>query len=129
VRRSHTDGDPGGSPQEEQKAISELEKAEILTKDSAEPVRDLMIRAYLKTDGIPSRIVNTSQGDAPVPDLTTSGRGRRVLDGLDKFIQRRVDAANTEQSERERSPGREGGHPPETASSAGPASPQSPPPV
>lgn len=81
-------------PKRCKRAIDDLTRAEILDDSTHHAVRELMVRAYVETKGVPARIVNAGEGSAPLPDLTATDSGRALLDRLDQFVRDRVKTRN-----------------------------------
>jgi hypothetical protein len=50
-------------------------------------MRALYVRAYLRSGGVPARIVSAGEGSAPVPDLTSTFESRAMLEHLDELVE------------------------------------------
>jgi hypothetical protein len=77
-----------------EKAIRALLTAEIIDDQTHEAIRNLLVRAYIRTGGIPARIVHAGEGGASLPDLTADEQGLATLDRLDRYIYERVNGKN-----------------------------------
>lgn len=80
------EGEREPTAQEREKAIDALTRAEVVAESTATSVRDLMVRAYVHSGGVPARIVSAGGDSPPLPDLTRSAEGRAKLDRLDGFV-------------------------------------------
>jgi hypothetical protein len=65
-----------------QEAVAALKAAGILADDADPEVVSLLVAVYLKSGGLPSRIIQPGEGPSALPDLTTSDEGRQVIDDL-----------------------------------------------
>jgi hypothetical protein len=86
---SEIEGSLGGTPAE-QRALQDLRNADVLSPDANADVADLMVRAYVATGGLPSRIVRAAEPSTPMPDLTRSTEGEVVLEGLREQLRDRL---------------------------------------
>lgn len=86
-------------------AIEDLERAEVLDESSSQDFRNLAARAYVRTGGVPARIVNPGQSE-PVPDLTTERDGPEVLKRLDESVGAQIVELNKRKAAAEKTNGR-----------------------
>lgn len=84
--------------EERDEAIDALTRAEVVEEDTGDAVRDLMVRAYVRTGGVPARIVSPGTATPPLPDLTSSAAGRAQLDRLDQLVRDAITALNRRES-------------------------------
>lgn len=91
------------SPSEEKEAVAALKEAEILTDSTGEEMGELMVRAFHRDGGVPTRIVEAAEGSARVPDLTTSKEGHEVIARLDKYVDERLASLQRRRGERKES--------------------------
>lgn len=67
---------------EKERMLTELQDAQLIPPDADADVENLMVQAYLASGGLPSRYVQAGEAVTPLPDMTTSGHGEEVLEGL-----------------------------------------------
>jgi hypothetical protein len=76
----------------EQDALEKLQDAHFVSESTDDAVKDVFVKTYLKTGGLPSRIVQAPEGSTGIPDLSTSASGREMLDALDRRIAAQIAA-------------------------------------
>lgn len=67
-----------------ERAVWELSKAGLVTDDTDDEVRSLLIKAWAISGGLPSRYAGVPEQAPQIPDLTATDKGMRLLAKIEK---------------------------------------------